>query len=137
MIQISTDGGARGNPGPAAYGFVVKNNNKLEREGQGYIGIATNNVAEYTAVIEALKWLRIGYKGEDLEFYLDSNLVISQLSGIFKIKNSKIRDLVFQIRELETDFSRIRYNHVPREKNKEADRLVNQALDEHVRNSKH
>src|SRR3970040_888343 len=118
MIQISCDGGARGNPGPAAYGFVVKEDGKIVKNGLGYIGIATNNFAEYTAVIEALKWLENNYSEKDLEFYLDSNLVVSQLSGIYKIKNSKIRELIFKIRELETSFGQIRYNHIPREQNK-------------------
>jgi len=130
MIQISCDGGARGNPGPAAYGFVVKEDGKIVKNGLGCIGIATNNFAEYTAVIEALKWLENNYSEKDLEFYLDSNLVVSQLSGIYKIKNSKIRELIFKIRELETSFGQIRYNHIPREQNKQADHLVNQALDE-------
>lgn len=129
MLEIYCDGGARGNPGPAAYGFVVKNNGQIIREQKEFIGIATNNVAEYTSVIAALKWLAKSYVGQDLNFFLDSQLVASQLSGLFKIKNSTIRNLVFEIQTLESEFAQIRYTHIPREKNKEADRLVNQALD--------
>ncbi|MBI2327135.1 ribonuclease HI family protein [Candidatus Curtissbacteria bacterium] len=136
MITIFCDGGARGNPGPAAYGFVVKSNGQVIHQGSGYIGIATNNFAEYTAVIEALTWAKESYQAQDLQFYLDSELAVSQLSGRYKVKNPKIRDLIFKIRELETDFGQIRYNHIPREQNKEADRLVNETLDENIGNSK-
>lgn len=129
MLEIYCDGGARGNPGPAAYGFVVRNNGQIIREQKEYIGIATNNVAEYTSVIAALKWLAKNFGGQDLNFFLDSQLVASQLSGLYKIKNSSIRNLVFEIKTLEAEFAQIRYTHIPREKNKEADRLVNQALD--------
>ncbi len=131
MIQIFTDGGARGNPGPAAYGFVVKKDNKIIHEQNGYIGIATNNFAEYTALIEALIWLEKHSKNERLEFFLDSQLVVSQVNGIYKVKNANIRDLIFKVRNLESNFSTIVYNHVPRIKNQEADRQVNIALDRH------
>lgn len=129
MLIINCDGGSRGNPGPAAYGYVVKKENKIVKEGFAKIGKTTNNVAEYTALIEALKWLKGAYPNESLNFYLDSQLVVSQLNGIFRVKDSKIRDLVFQVRELESNFTHIMYYHVPREQNKEADRLVNLALD--------
>ncbi len=129
LIEIFTDGGARGNPGPAAYGFVAKADGQIVKEGAGYLGIATNNFAEYTAVIEALEFAKGKFAGQDLKFYMDSQLVASQLSGLFKIKNAAIRELVFKIRGLESSFGQITYTHVPREKNKEADRLVNLALD--------
>lgn len=136
MLTIFCDGGARGNPGPAAYGFVVKAQGRTIREGAGFLGVATNNFAEYTAVIEALSWARHNFAGRDLQFYLDSQLVVSQLSGLYKVKNARIRELVFKVRELSTNFGQIRYTHIPREKNKEADKLVNQALDEEIRNTK-
>lgn len=129
MIEVYCDGGARGNPGPAAYGFVVKAGGQpIKREGKA-IGIATNNFAEYTAVIAALKWLVQDYQGQDLNFFLDSKLAVSQLSGLYKIKSATIRNLVFEIKTQESKFGQIRYNYIPREKNKEADRLVNLALD--------
>ena len=130
MIEIFCDGGARGNPGPAAYGFVVKDEGAIVKEGNGYIGVATNNVAEYTAIIEALKLLSDHKKGEDLQFFLDSLLAASQLNGIYKVKNAKIRELLVKIRELENQFSKITYQHVPRDQNKEADKQVNLALDQ-------
>ncbi len=132
MIKVHTDGGSRGNPGHAAYGFVIEVDGKVVKEDGGYIGIATNNFAEYTAVIKALGWLSSKYKGQDLHFFLDSELVMSQLSGVYKIKNAAIRDLVFKVKSLETEFGQIKYTYIPRSQNKEADRLVNLALDSHI-----
>lgn len=129
MIEVYCDGGSRNNPGHAAFGFVVKINGQTVKKDGGYIGIATNNVAEYTAVTEALNWLESNYKGEEINFNLDSNLVVSQLSGIFKIKNADLRDFVVKIRGLENSFKKISYKYIPREKNKEADLMVNLALD--------
>ncbi|MEX2028267.1 MAG: ribonuclease HI family protein [Candidatus Curtissbacteria bacterium] len=134
MIEISTDGGSRGNPGQAAYGFVVKVDGQLVKEGRGCLGIATNNFAEYTAVIRALEFAKDNFKGKDLKFYMDSNLVVSQLSGLFKIRSASIRELVFRVRSLESEFGQITYTHIPREKNKEADRQVNLALDQDLWN---
>lgn len=130
MISVYCDGGARGNPGPAAFGYVVKKDGQIIKSGNGYIGIATNNVAEYTAVIEALTWLEANYPKDSLTFFLDSELAVSQLSGIYKVKNANIRNLIFKIRTLESNFGQVHYKHIPREQNKEADKLVNQALDE-------
>lgn len=129
-LTIYCDGGARGNPGPAAYGFVARSGGKIVKEGNGYLGVATNNFAEYTAVVEALKWAKEKFYGQDIKFFLDSLLVASQLSGTYKVKNPTIREFVFKIRTLESDFGQITYTHVPREQNKDADRLVNEALDE-------
>ena len=134
MIKVFTDGGARGNPGPAAIGvFIVGENNKVIVGFGEPIGFATNNVAEYKAVVRALSWLfekKELLKNEmEISFYLDSELVCNQLNGLYKIKNSNLRSLLFEIREKEASFSfNIKYFHIPREKNKEADKLVNQAL---------
>ncbi len=132
MIKVFCDGGSRSNPGHAAFGFVVKDNDKIIKRGQGYLGIATNNFAEYTAVIKALAWLKTGNSGKDLDFYLDSQLAVSQLNGLYKIKNANIRELVFKVRQLETNFKQVTYTHIPRAQNSEADTLVNLALDEHL-----
>ncbi len=129
MVEVFCDGGSRNNPGHAAYGFVVKVNGQTVKKDGGYIGIATNNVAEYTAVVEALLWLENNYQGEQLSFNLDSNLVVSQLSGVFKTKNAELRNFVVKIRGLENSFKSINYRYIPREKNKEADQMVNIALD--------
>jgi ribonuclease HI len=133
-IEIFCDGGSRGNPGHAAFGYVVlKDGQVTQREG-GYIGIETNNFAEYTAIVKALSWAGINLKGREIRVYLDSQLAASQLSGIYKVKNSKIREFVLEIRVLEANFAKVIYNHVPREKNKLADQMVNLALDKHLYN---
>ncbi len=132
-LIVNTDGGARGNPGPAAIGVLIATGNgrilaKLGRK----IGSATNNTAEYRAVIAALEWIKNNAKDEveKINFFLDSVLVVNQLNGIFKIKESHLRDLIIQIRILEGEINAgISYQYIPREKNKSADLLVNQALD--------
>ena len=130
---IYTDGGARGNPGAAAYGFVIYNSKdtKIYEEGKT-IGKATNNVAEYSAVIAALKYvgLSIQYQILNIRFFLDSKLVVEQLSGRWKIKNENLRNLYFTVKALEKkNGAKIIYEHVRREANLEADLLVNLALD--------
>ena len=134
--MIHADGGARGNPGPAGIGFVIKDSSGREIYQEGkYIGEATNNAAEYTAVIEALKYLVKDFKNRrevnEIKFFLDSLLVVNQLNGVYKIKNAKLRNLIIKVRQLEKEIGKnIYYLHVPRERNKEADALVNQSLDE-------
>lgn len=134
-LNIFTDGGARGNPGPSAIGIFIKDENGYKIASFGKkIGVSTNNIAEYKAVIQALSWIVENKEklSEDvrIDFFLDSNLVYSQIIGIFKIKNSELRNLLFQIREKESEINvPINYSYVPREKNREADREVNLALD--------
>lgn len=138
MIHISTDGGSRGNPGPSAIGVVIKSDVKLLFELGKQIGEATNNVAEYRAIIAAYEWL-IAHSdiliGEDaVHFSLDSQLIYSQIIGVYKVKDSKMQSLWFQACEQEKILKqktnmKISYGHIPREQNKEADRLVNMALD--------
>lgn len=132
-LVVFVDGGARGNPGPAAVGFIIKNSSGeiIHRQGK-YIGETTNNVAEYQAVIEALKWINANLKKQSLrvEFFLDSKLVVNQLNGIFKVKEIKMRNLVVRVRQLERELGgNISYQLIPREKNFLADSLVNQSLD--------
>ncbi len=131
-LLIFTDGGARGNPGPAAVGVVIKDQEKILAQIAKRIGETTNNVAEYTAVVEALEWIKNNFQSPDsnFQFFLDSKLVVNQLNGLFKIKDGKLRELLFKIRELEAETKgNISYTLIPREKNFWADRLVNQALD--------
>ncbi len=132
MIEIFCDGGSRGNPGHAAYGYVVIDKEKVIQRDGGYIGIETNNFAEYTAIVQALTWASVNLKGKRLHVYLDSQLAASQLAGIYKVKNPKIREFVFKLRGLESDFAKVVYTHVPREQNKLADQMVNLALDQHI-----
>lgn len=130
-LVVHTDGGARGNPGPAAVGVIVSDEHgkKIIEFGKA-IGEATNNIAEYTAVIESLKAIKqkVG-ESPDIEFYLDSILVVNQLNGLFKIKNPTLRSLATEVRILEQEVGgSVHYNAVSREQNRRADFLVNQAL---------
>jgi ribonuclease HI len=133
-IKIFTDGGARGNPGPAALGVFIEdeNNQELGKIGKT-LGVATNNVAEYSAIIEGFNWAlenKEKLKIDTINFYMDSQLACSQLTGLFKVKNSRIREMVFEIRQKEAELSiPIFYTHIPREENTRADFMVNQALD--------
>lgn len=136
-IIVHTDGGARGNPGPGAVGVVIKTEKGeiLARLSQT-IGETTNNVAEYQAVVAALEWLkgnttlRLRSGQAMINFFLDSVLVVNQLNGMFRVKDSRLRDLLLKIRILEQEVGgQIVYTVIPREKNWEADLLVNEALD--------
>jgi len=131
-LNIWTDGGSRGNPGPAAIGICMTDNNGKEifRLGK-QIGACTNNVAEYTAVIFALQWLieNKNIMASHYNFYLDSSLVVNQLNGLFKIKNYKLKKMIIQIKELEEKIpGKIFYQYIPREKNKVADSLLNNSF---------
>jgi ribonuclease HI len=128
-FTIYCDGGARGNPGPAASAFVVYDSagNLVHKESK-YLGVATNNIAEYTAVLLGLKWLP---ENSQATFNLDSELVVNQLTGTFKIKNKKLLELAAEIKNLEKQRrGKINYIHVLRQKNQVADNIVNEKLDE-------
>jgi ribonuclease H / adenosylcobalamin/alpha-ribazole phosphatase len=127
--RLSTDGGARGNPGPAAYGFVLEaeDGTVLAAEGAA-IGVATNNVAEYRALVEGLK--RACELGVDeIEVVSDSELVVKQMRGEYKVKNEALRELSLRAARLARAVGDVRYTAVRREHNELADRLVNDALD--------
>ena len=132
---IHTDGGSRGNPGPAAIGVVIDEvAGDIKKRTVAFgkkIGITTNNVAEYSAVISALEYMIDKHgQGSELQFLLDSTLVVNQLNGLFKVKDSNMRNLMFRVRELEQTIGGvITYAYVPREQNSDADFQVNKALD--------
>jgi ribonuclease HI len=134
-INVFTDGGSRGNPGEASFGIYIESSDGNEIKSIGKrIGITTNNVAEYLAIKEALVWINDNLahfqKLEKIYFFMDSNLAVSQLNGIYKIKNNTLREIFFKIRILESEIKiPISYKHIPREENKKADKLVNLALD--------
>jgi ribonuclease HI len=126
-----TDGGSRNNPGPAAVGVWVET---LDKKYGEYIGEKTNNEAEYEALIFGLKKLKsILEKGKtrsaEIVCYLDSELVVKQLSHEYKLSEEHIQKLFIQVWNLMLDFGRVTFKHIPREKNKIADALVNQVLD--------
>jgi ribonuclease HI len=138
VLKINTDGGARGNPGPSAIGVVVRDeDNHLVTEFGQTIGIATNNQAEYQAVIAAFEWLlknreKVTSLGVvKCHYYLDSTLVVNQLNGRFRVKDSILFQKLQIIKQLESALGLPTvYEAVPRDQNQAADRMVNVALDE-------
>jgi len=128
-IVVHIDGGSRGNPGPAAAGFVLDDANGHRLQAKAFfLGRTTNNVAEYTALVKALEAAR-ALGARYLTVYSDSELIVRQLSGRYKVKSDAIRPLFEQVNELRPLFESCLIQHVTRDKNEEADRLVNQALD--------
>ena len=136
LLEINTDGGSRGNPGQAAIGVVAKDEGKEVFTLSEKIGETTNNVAEYTAVLRALETIsESNIPSEKIRFILDSELIVRQITGLYKVKQphlkelkNKIVDLIKQLRDRGL-IKLMAFSTVPREKNKEADQLVNDALD--------
>jgi ribonuclease HI len=134
QVKVFADGGSRGNPGPSASGFVVMDmeDNVLVDKGV-YLGITTNNQAEYTALKLALEECRL-IGASEIEVYMDSLLVVNQMKGIFKIKNRELWPIHQASADLIRNFRHVSFSHVPREFNKLADAAVNRALDDHLKN---
>ncbi len=127
-VKVFVDGGARGNPGPAGIGVVVTDEKgKALRNFNKYIGIATNNIAEYNAVIYGLQEALME-KAEEVVLNLDSELVAQQLAGEYRVKNESLKPLFEQALHLIKGFKKVEIKHIGREKNKEADKLVNKAI---------
>ena len=127
--KLSTDGGARGNPGPAAYGYVLETDDGAVLDARGEtIGVATNNVAEYSGLIAGLR-KAVELEIDDLEVVSDSELIVRQMTGEYKVKNEALRAMHEEASELADRLPRVRYTSVRREHNELADRLVNDALD--------
>jgi len=132
---IRTDGGARGNPGPAALGAVIESEQgTVLKEVSEYIGEKTNNEAEYRAPIAALKKLKslIGKaeaKKAVVRVFADSELLVKQMNGQYKIENKNMQKFFLELWNLKIDFQKVTFESVPREQNKHADRLVNEAID--------
>jgi probable phosphoglycerate mutase len=127
--RLYTDGGARGNPGPAAYAYVLEaeDGSVLDARGEA-IGVATNNVAEYRALVAGLeKALAVGVS--ELDVVSDSELLVKQMTGEYRVKSASLRELSIEAARLARAVGRVRYTAVPREENELADRLVNDALD--------
>ena len=139
ILKVFTDGGSKGNPGPSSIGGGGYLNGKRVFEFKKAIGIATNNDAEYRALIEALEQIRnskfeirnnsqkLNFQNlKQIQFFSDSKLMVNQVKGLFKVKNGKIKEYMLKIRGLEQEINLpISYHYVPREENVEADRLVN------------
>lgn len=131
-IIVHTDGGARGNPGPAAIGVVIEGLSSSKEIIGEYIGEATNNVAEYRALVLALAHLiKSGKQIESVACYADSELMVKQLKGEYKVKDTNIRALFLELQSLISALNvPVTFHHVPRAKNVEADEMVNKLLDE-------
>jgi len=133
ILKVFTDGGSKSNPGKASIGGVFYIGHKKIFQFNQSIGIATNNDAEYQALLFALEEIKRqkeklinDFKVEKIEFYSDSRLLVNQVNGFFKVKNGKIKEYILKIKMLEQEINLpISYHQIPREKNKEADRLVN------------
>jgi ribonuclease HI len=131
-LRLFTDGAARGNPGPAGLGVVIEDDRGMRLRGlHRYIGMATNNQAEYQALIEGLKAVT-EWKPDRLEVYLDSKLVVEQINGGYRVKKPELQPLHRRAKELLDGFDDVVVAHVDRERNRAADALANRALDEHA-----
>jgi ribonuclease HI len=130
MIRAYIDGGARGNPGPAGYGVRIEDaDGELIEELHGALGIATNNVAEYNGLLAALRWAA-EHGQRDVHIRSDSELLVKQMRGEYKVKHPGLQPLFVRARLLVMELDRVTFEHVRREQNKEADRLSNVAMDE-------
>jgi len=128
---IHTDGGARGNPGPAGIGAVIKIGDEIH-EFKEYIGETTNNQAEYRALILALTKAKL-LNASEVECFLDSELVVKQLKREYKVKDKDLATLFLKVWNLSAEFKKISFHHVYRENNKHADQLVNEAIDSYLK----
>ncbi|MBP9019577.1 MAG: ribonuclease HI family protein [Bacteroidales bacterium] len=133
ILKIYTDGASRKNPGPSAYAFIfVKEEEKIHSENK-FLGIQTNNQAEYTAIIKALK-KAVEYTRWKVEVYSDSELVVNQINGVWRIKKDHLKELNKEVHEQKSNFEDVRFIYVPRENPfiKEADKLCNQCLNNNL-----
>jgi ribonuclease HI len=129
VLTIHTDGAARGNPGPAAFAYVIARDGAPPIEERGCLGRMTNNQAEYTALVRALEHAaRLG-AAQHVQVFSDSELMVKQMRGEYRVKNEELRDLYEQARRLVGRFAVVRFQHVRREQNTRADELCNEALD--------
>lgn len=138
ILTIYCDGGARGNPGPAGIGVVIVETDGQEKKTGKFIGVKTNNQAEYEAVLYALQIVKSEYREvTEINFFLDSELVVKQMNSEYKIKNEQLGNLLIKIKNLiiENDL-KATFKHIPREKNHHADRLVNLAIDKELKKKK-
>jgi probable phosphoglycerate mutase len=132
-VVANVDGGARGNPGPAGWGALVRDaSGEVAAELRGALPHATNNVAEYHGLIAALEW-SLGAGVTRLHIRSDSLLLVQQMRGVYKVKNEGLKPLYGRARLLAHEIGHVDYEHVPRELNKDADRLANLAMDEAAR----
>jgi ribonuclease HI len=131
-LRIHVDGASRGNPGDAGFGVhASRPDGTTVAELYGHLGRATNNVAEYQGLVHALRWA-LAQGARRLEIFSDSELLVRQMAGRYRVKNPRLQPLYREASALVARFDHVRLEHVPREQNKEADALANRALDEHA-----
>lgn len=135
IVIIHSDGGSRGNPGPAACAYVAELKKEIIKKQSKFLGNSTNNVAEYEGVLLATKWVleeKVNLLTDEILFYLDSELVVKQLTGEYKIKKPELQSISLDIlKNIKNSGIKFHFKHVPREQNKVADFLVNKELDLH------
>lgn len=135
VLRLFTDGAARGNPGPAGIGISIEDQDGMKLKMlHRWIGTATNNQAEYLALIDGLKAVR-AWNPDRLEIRLDSKLVVEQVKGIYRVKEPQLKELHERVKGLLGEFAEWEIQHVDREQNKRADHLANMAIDDHVKNA--
>ena len=131
MLEVNIDGASRGNPGLSAIGIIIKNNEKILMEHYEFLGIRTNNQAEYEALRRALEICNTLDK--EITIFSDSELLVNQRNTKYKIRNQNLKMISREISNLEKNFEMIQYRHIPREKNYRADKLANKALDDYIK----
>jgi len=130
LLTARTDGASKGNPGPAAIGFIIEKDGVVLEEYCEYIGKTTNNIAEYTAFITSLNRMKkLG--ATDVTIYSDSELAVKQINGIYKVKNKGLKPLHSEVIKFLEEFDSFKVIHVPRDENSTADRLANKAIKEY------
>lgn len=130
-LIIHTDGGSRGNPGPSGLGvFITDADGKVVMEHSRYLGVMTNNQAEYLAIIDALEHAKT-LGADEVRMFMDSELAVRQIKGEYKVKNPELGKLFMRVHNLKIGFKKVSFAHVRREMNKDADRLANEAMDRH------
>jgi len=128
---VNIDGASRGNPGLSAIGIIIKNNEKILKEHSEFLGVRTNNQAEYEALKRALEICNTLDK--ELTVFSDSELLVNQRNAKYKIRNQNLKMISREISNLEKNFDKIQYRRIPREKNNKADKLANMALDDYIK----
>ena len=131
IIYTNSDGGARGNPGPGAFGVIVRDENSILTKSSGFLGErVTNNIAEYEGLIHALE-LASKFTNKEITCFLDSELIVKQLLGEYRVKNTNLKPLFLKVQKLQENFEKVIYKHVSRwdEFQQIADELLNQELD--------
>jgi len=135
MYYIYTDGASRGNPGDSAYGFAILKDDDILSKGNGYLGEKTNNQAEYIALLEGLKKLLELDINKNVIIYMDSQLIVRQIKGVYKIRNKKLKEYYKKIVKLLDKIENWNIKHINREENEIADKLANDAIDSYLERS--